>query len=701
MVVTGLSGMGKSRLVFTYAKKHAHKYRVVWVFDASNTQGMDNQMIDFANKLYALEHKGKEGTFSKKNEATHYVKTLLRTCAFSWLLIFDGASSFASATGALPEIFDQRNKHSIVASTSSAGAPQVLEVGPLDDVSALSLLKEGLPDYKDEDLQDLARALENHPLALNQAVSYIKLAPSMDPQKYITLFNDKVALWSSEAQALQGQVTLHTALKIHLEDLTAEDPTSLQSLCFFAMIDTHNITQPLIDGWYEKSQNTNASAFGQLTSRSLLTTGEDGAYTMQGYLRCVILHVADETTKRTAATTATKLFAEFFSDKIADCVEDFQKNPGLFNHARSLFDHADFMPAESAFHLGMRLLHYSERNNRDFEFAVPQRAKLKELFDAQDVKDHMAAGLFYTNYGCTVLTGGTVDDSLREFEKAYAAFKAADPKEARLELASLLLNELGFFTHWKADSQKVRAYLDEAHALIGDDAPDYLRTSQHELEAVFEQDQGHHERALAVLDKSAPLFAQNEDLRTSCWPFSASLKACSLVKLERYEEARTLCNKAIEVAIKHADGNAEDDQVGRIRVYLSQAQSGLGDYVNAEANARSAIDIIDGCYGEGVIRRQGVAYMALGDALKGQGKRMEAAAAYQSARDIFEKISAHVNFDDMSELLAKMYALGLGQQDTPEGQLLMMNALGAHQGIFDKEHPRFVKMVSLSIDPAA
>ena len=260
VVVTGLSGMGKSRLAFTYAKKQAHKYRIVWVFDAS--QGMDNQMINFANKLYASGNKGKKGTFSNKEDATHYVKTLLRTCTFSWLLIFDGVASFASATQYLADPLQDNDKHILLTSASSTGAPQTLDLTPLKDEEALELLTAGLPTEKEDDLKALAQSLENHAMALNQAVSYIKLTPGLDAQGYIHLFHgNKQKFWTSETRALEDQVLLHTSLKMSWEKLLGENPAAAQALCYFAMLNTHHIDMPVIEGWYNKTQDGDTAAF--------------------------------------------------------------------------------------------------------------------------------------------------------------------------------------------------------------------------------------------------------------------------------------------------------------------------------------------------------------------------------------------------------------------------------------------------------
>ena len=91
-------------------------------------------------------------------------------------------------------------------------------------------------------------------------------------------------------------------------------------------------------------------------------------------------------------------------------------------------------------------------------------------------------------------------------------------------------------------------------------------------------------------------------------------------------------------------------------------------------------------------------HIALGDALSGQGKFVEAEAAYRTAQDIFDEISTHKSFDDMSEVLYKMFILGQKQAGTPQGNVLMIHAMDNHRGIFEKLHPRFIAMTRMSLD---
>jgi len=688
VVVTGLSGIGKSHLAFAYSQKHAHRYSVVWVFDAS--QGMDSQMIDFANKLYASQNKGKMGSFSKREDAAHYVKTLLRTGAFSWLLIFDGTASFAHVKDSLPETHAAKDKHVIMTSLSDKGGSGVLQLDALSDKESYALLSHYLKDASLQDIARLAKTLNNHPLAMVQAATYINATPGMGVDAYIAFFTkSKNDYWVSEAKALQGQPLLFTTIKMSVEKLKAASPQDYTLLVALCMLDTHKIERPLIEQAYVNLTNGDMAGFGKITEVALISKVSSDIYAVHDYVRDVVLNTADEDTLRAAGALTAQVLLKRFPEKIEDCIEVFEQNPRLLRHMKMAFEQADYMPAKDALNLGIRLFYFSERQNHDFDFAVPNKKKMKEIFEKQPDADPVIAGIFFMNYGYTVLTGGTIDDSLVELKKSYAFFKKADPEAARPHMIALLVNGLGFFNHWKGNIEAVTHNLAEAKALLrSGDAP-YFHVSVHQLEAVLAQDRGNFQAAIDALDTSKPFFEANDSLRSASWPFSSSLKACSLVKLGRYEEAKRLSEEAIKVALKHADGDEGVDQIGRIYVYLSQAQSGLGQHKVAQETARKAIDIMNKAYGEAVIRRQGVAYIALGDALSGQGKSEEAKDAYLKAEEIFNKISTHKAFDDMSEVWAHLVENAITRDDVNQAR----RCANLHKETFDGMHPRYLKIV--------
>lgn len=712
VVVTGLSGVGKSTLVHAFARKNHKKYRLVWMFDAS--KGVDNQMIDFANKLYTHTHPGQKGTFQKKEEASFYVKNLLRTAAFSWLLIFDGAQSLASVEDELPETHGDAHKHVIVTATSSQGAQNFLALTPFTAEEALSFLKSKL-EAEEADLISLAKTLGEHPMALTQAVSYLSLTPGMTPRDYEAQFNsNKETFWSSERKALGDQPLLHTGLKMSLGKLQQDDPAAYLSLCFLAMSDTTCLDLPHLKRWYGATSEGDLSGFGVLIGRAFLEKGAslDGSdtYTLHGYLRDVILHDTPEDIKKKAATLGISLYQDAFPEKIEDCVQAFEKDLRLAPHLKSLSAHLDLVPVESAFPTALRLFYYANTVAREEAFANSFSQKLKHMIDSGLSLDPYHAGIFYSWYGDAVIATKGLDGAIQELKISDTFFKQANPTKARYEHVMLLANNLGFFLHWQGRLDEAEACLQEAKRLQEGHTDIFPQTAIYELDAALAMDRGRPGDAIAVLNQELELLPTDPVLLKAVGHFVKSLKACALLKEAAQKEYKHLAEEALalrkqaqalsldayEHAVKSSDGNESAEVVARTLLYLSQSQSLLGEVQKAEESAKKAIEIFDNEYGGPQnVPRQAVAHMALGDALMSQGKHKEAVAAYLRAEEIFDHIApTHKAYDDLSELYEKIVTAYISLRDGNNVDLYDKK----HLNVFGPEHFRYILISKKRMD---
>ncbi|MCA0369659.1 MAG: hypothetical protein LCH26_00945 [Proteobacteria bacterium] len=704
VVVTGLPGVGKSRLVYTYAKEHARRYHVVWTLDAS--QRMDRQMIDFANKLHGLEHKGREGTFSKKEDAVDYVKSLLRTCTFSWLLMFDGVAHAAAVKDVLPETFGAKDKHVVMTSLSDQGVSGSLRVSALTDGEAHAFLKHYLKNASDKDIGDLARLLDNHPLALLSAATYINATPHMTIPAYIAFFSqNKKAYWASESKVLGDQPQLYTTLKISLDQLKMEsggDYTLLVALC---LLDTHKLEGSFIQGLYGHVKGADAGGFSKILDLSLVTKRDKTTYAVHDYVRDVVLATADGETLQKAAEATTSALLALFPDKVEDCVATFEKNPALVGQLKTLMTRMDLLPGDAGFALGVRTFYYTYYFLRDYPYAYALSDQLTRFLATGKVVDPLLVANFHNaNAYMTFLRKG-MDAALQELLLAKASFEKMPPDLVRRELVMLLGNNLGFKYHWQGNLDAVEKCVREAEALQEGHTDIMGLAIVGCLKALLAQDRGHFEDSLRALNDIIAMTEKDPTENKVAGHYFNSLKACSLLKLAqmkelngRMDEARALRREALTLsktayahAVQSSGGKDDTDIVARTLLYFSQAQSACGEPKKAEGCARRAIAIFDReLMGAGKNRRQGVAYIALGDALSGQGKHEEASKAYLMAEEIFNKISTHKAFDDMSEVWARLVQNAIVRGDANTAR----RCLNAHKNTFHGLHPRYIMMAA-------
>lgn len=704
LVMTGPSGIGKTSLVGEYARRNHKRYQVVWLFNLS--KGMDEQMTELAHKLHAYKGHKPPLVFKKGEDAASYVKTTLRLATFSWLLIFDNAPTLHAATEYIPETHGQKNKHALVTSLSSRNSNNLLTLSHFTDKEAHQFLAHYLPNAEQKDLKLLASTLENHPLAMYQAALYIKSTPGMDIPAYVEYFTKhKDEYWRSEKIALGNQPLLYTAIKMSIDRLQKESPDDYTLLVALSLLDTSHLDHAVIQKAYMSLNNGQMGGFGEILDTALISQGEGKVYKIHDYVRDVILSSANKETLKKAASVDASLFLSLFPENIEDCVDVFEKTPGLAAHLKKLVDHMDLAPSNDIFGVALRLFYYTDVIARDYAFAHPFSTKLKGYIDENLTLDPYLAGVFYSWYGDAKIVPAGVDAAIAEFKRADDFFKKADSEQARYGRVMLLANNLGFFLHYKGDIAAAEACLQEAKRLQSGHEAVLPQTAIYELEAVLAQDRGEYTKAIDVLNNELSLIKDDAVLMKSLGHFAKSLKASALLKLatqraydKKPDEASSLYREAHAVSLdarKHAvdslDGKEDEEVVARTLLYLSQSESALGEFHKAEATAKKAITILDAFYGS-PHRRQAVAHMALGDAYMGQKRYKEGLGEYRAAEALFDKISSHKSFDDLSELYLKIVKASIHLNDKEKVQIYQAK----HKEAFSTDHPRYFEMIKES-----
>jgi tetratricopeptide (TPR) repeat protein len=224
--ISGLGGIGKSELARRYAQKYAKAYEenVIWI-DAENHRTLRDSFIRLANKLKIATKTsdGKERAMQSIVEDTYQHFAQGKS-----LFIFDNAEQYRTVKEVVKtekrkeeikikeEGIDQflpntlppeANKPFIlITSRNQKWEKQIalLELDTFTEDEAIVFIKEAL-DIKDTsqdaDIQQLADSLQMFPLALEQAVAYIKqqdeLEKIIDPGKKFKI-SDYLKLYEAE-----------------------------------------------------------------------------------------------------------------------------------------------------------------------------------------------------------------------------------------------------------------------------------------------------------------------------------------------------------------------------------------------------------------------------------------------------------------------------------------------------------------------
>lgn|GEM_PF-6278491 len=266
--ITGIGGIGKSRLAKEYAYSHRKRYQLVWWINCESTQTIDDCYSELANEIsnkssVLISQPPIHPIQIKKqnpDQIREWVMLRLREIA-DCLLIFDNATDKKSLMSYLPSfsMFAAGYNHIVITSQNEnwqIGQLLPVQLGLLNPEESKQLLHhwikgseaESFIPEEDELATELSDLLSNFPLALAQAGAYIQENRNVTLEDYIKLYkkakNDLTLLKDKRFMYLPDyQHPLVVTWEISLKKIETKYPDARILLEYCSYLASRNIPE--------------------------------------------------------------------------------------------------------------------------------------------------------------------------------------------------------------------------------------------------------------------------------------------------------------------------------------------------------------------------------------------------------------------------------------------------------------------------
>ncbi|MGW7086118.1 FxSxx-COOH system tetratricopeptide repeat protein [Streptomyces sp. NPDC054871] len=239
--IHGMGGVGKTQLAIEYAYRHQAEYDIVWWIPSERPGQIGQALVELAGRL-GLE------TSTEANIAGPAVREALREGRpFSrWLLIFDNADNPEQVRHYFPTggngtiLVTSRNRRWGLVGGS-------LEVDVFTREESKELLRHSGPPLQDDEADQLAEALGDLPLALEQAAAW-RAETGMPASEYLRLFEDKRTELLEVAPPPDYQLPVAAAWNVSLDHLENRSPSALRLLQLCSYFAPDPISRSIFSG---------------------------------------------------------------------------------------------------------------------------------------------------------------------------------------------------------------------------------------------------------------------------------------------------------------------------------------------------------------------------------------------------------------------------------------------------------------------
>jgi tetratricopeptide (TPR) repeat protein len=235
-VITGLGGIGKSRLAVEYAYRYGAAYDLVWWIRAEDRATLRSDYVELAQALGLPSDQDDQAVASLRQELRR---------RRDWLLVFDNAEEPDELFRLLPD----RHSGHVLITTQRREWPhaETRHLGVLSAPAAVGYLQRRGKVADEANAAELAVALGRLPLMLVQAASVI--ADGMPASDYLDLLREQSPELFAEGRTEDDHVTIDSTWRVSVERLADRSPTALALFRLASFLNADAIPLARLKAW--------------------------------------------------------------------------------------------------------------------------------------------------------------------------------------------------------------------------------------------------------------------------------------------------------------------------------------------------------------------------------------------------------------------------------------------------------------------
>ena len=362
--LTGLGGTGKSQIAAEYAYRHKDDYRFIWWLQSEEPAALASNYAGLAQEL-DLPEKGSA-------DQTAVVAAVKRWLGENreWLLIFDNVTHPVDIEAYFPR---EGTGHVVITSRDPnwGGSAGVLPIQVFKRSESVDFIIKRTKQEGREDADELADALGDLPLALEQAAAYME-ERAVSLADYLKLFRERRAEVLERGKPSAYPKTIATTWDISLQAIEDEFPEAVDLLKLFAFLSPDDIPKSLlIEGGQDLPEPLRSvlqdsiklnDAVAALRRYSLINVADD-RFSIHRLVQAVTQDSLEEEEKKRWAEAAVKLVNKAFPFE-SDDVRTWPVCSSLLSHALAstkLAEELEVAPEATARLLNQAGLYLEER----------------------------------------------------------------------------------------------------------------------------------------------------------------------------------------------------------------------------------------------------------------------------------------------------------------------------------------------------